>query len=50
MELNNKITDRILFNRIEDRIGGGGSEDVYNLLLEDGFDVLLEDGSFILLE
>lgn len=50
MDIANKILDKIFFNRIIDRLGGGGSEDVYNLLLEDGNDYLLENGSFILLE
>lgn len=49
MELDNRISD-LLVDLIIDRLGGGGSEDVFNLLLEDGHDYLLEDGSFILLE
>jgi hypothetical protein len=49
MELDNRIAD-LLEDRIIDRLGGGGSEDVYNLLLEDANDFLLEDNSFILVE
>lgn len=50
MELDNLITDLIIGDLIIDRLGGGGSEDVFNLLLEDGNDYLLEDGSFFILE
>jgi len=50
MEIDNRIVDRLLINLIINRLGEGGSEDVFNLLLEDGNDYLLEDGSFILLE
>jgi hypothetical protein len=37
-------------NNLKDLLGDGGSEEVYNLLLETGDDYLLEDSGLILLE
>jgi len=50
MKIDNRIIDILDLNRLTDRLGEGGSEDIYNLLLEDNNDFLLEDGGFILLE
>jgi hypothetical protein len=44
------LKDLLEINNLKDLLGDGGSEEVYNLLLETGFDFLLEDGGFIKLE
>lgn len=47
---NSILKDLLDNNTLRDLLGDGGSEDLYNLLLETGDDYLLEDSSFIKLE
>jgi len=45
-----ELKDLLDRNMLKDLLGEGGSEEIYNLLLETGANILLETGGFIILE